>query len=97
MRFNPACHCRGKNVSVDCKRASRLHSRFVSTLENHRAQHAHLGLQKPVRIRRFSTLESIGADQLGESVSVMRWRLLYRTHLVQHNAMAAFRELPRSL
>src|SRR5687768_17568828 len=96
MAFDTTRHGGGEDIAIHRESAPCLNPRFVSALENHRAHCAHLGLEKAVRIRRLSTLERIGTDELGESVCVVRGSLTHGAHLEQRDLVPSFRELPGS-
>jgi hypothetical protein len=80
---------RGENIAIDGKRASRRHTRFIRALKDHRAKHAHLCFEQAMRVGCLSALECVRANQLGQSISVMRRSFFHRPHLVNHDAMTA--------
>jgi hypothetical protein len=70
---------------------------IVAPQQDERAEHAHLGLEQPVRVGGLGALEGVGADQLTEPIGLVRGRRADGAHLVEHDVMPAFGQLPRRL
>src|SRR5688500_6696489 len=94
MRFDAAGYTGCEDIAVHRERTAGLNSRIIGTLENHRAEHAHLRLEKAVRVGDLGTLEGIRADELCEAVSSMRRSCADWPHLVKRYPVAALSELP---
>ena len=48
-----------------------------------------------MRVRRLGALERVGANQLGETVGLVRRRAAHAAHFMDHDVVPALGELPR--
>ena len=97
MRQNPSLDASRKDHAVDSERAATRNARLIRGLEHDAAEQPHLGFEESVRVQGIRRFERVAADQLGESIGLMRRRLPDGPHLVQRDAHAAFGERPGSL
>ena len=91
------CHRGRKDIAIHCQRAASGDSRAVGCIEDQRAEEPHLGLEQAVSVGELRALERVRANELGESVGLVRRRRHDRTHLVQRYLEPAGGELPRCL
>src|SRR4051812_18093777 len=94
MRRNSLVYGRGEYIAVDGERAPARHARLIGRLENDRTEHTHLGLEQPVRVGRLSALERVGADELRETIGLVRRRAADAAHLVNDDIVSPHGELP---
>ena len=86
----------GEPVAVDRQRAAGGHLVGVGGAHDQRAQPAHLGMQQSHRVvGGVVRAERVGADQFGQAFGAVRVGHPLGAHLVQHDAHAGIRNLPR--
>ena len=84
-------------IAIDGERGPAGDARQVRGVENERAEKPHLGFEQAVGVRRFRTLESVGAHELREPLRLVRGRGANWPHLVDDDIMSTLGELPGSL
>src|SRR5205085_7508013 len=97
MRGHSILDALRKNHAIDSERAATGNARFISRIQHDAAEQPHLGFQQSVRVQGIRRFERVTADQLGESIGLMRRRHPDGPHLVQPDAYTSFGERPGSL
>ena len=83
--------------AIDGERSTRRDAIGDGTLDDQRAEAAHLFLEQSVCRRQLERLQRVRTDQLGHPVRAMHGGRANRSHLVQAHRHTASRELPGSL
>ena len=87
----------GEREAIHGEGAAARHARLIGRLEHNAPKLPHLGLEEAVRVRGLERFEAVTADQLGETVGLMRGGHSVGAHLVQRDADAALRQRPGGL
>ena len=91
------CTAREKDLAVNRQRGPARHPGDIGTGQQDTSQCAQLGLQQAVRVGEVHRFEGVAADQLGQTIGLMRRSPDLGTHLVQGYPDATLRERPRRL
>src|SRR6266513_1830822 len=97
MADHALLHARCEDHAIDRERTAARNARLIGGLQYDTPELPHLGFEQTVRVCGFNRFERVAADQLGESIGLMRRRHPNRPHLVQGDADASFRERPGRL
>ena len=97
MRGDARAHRGGEDLAVDGERAATGDARVVGALEDHAAEQAHLGLEQAVCVGGLGALEGVGADELRETIGLVRLGAAHGPHLVHDDVVPALGELPGGL
>ncbi len=95
LRIDSLGDGRREHAAINRERASRRNTRSIRRLEDDRAEQTHFRLEQTVSVRQLCALESVRADQLGQSIGLVRRRHDHRPHLVELYINPARGELPR--
>ena len=82
-------------IAIDGKRCSRGHPVGVRRTHDQRAETTHLFFQQADGVIEFVAAQRVGADELSEAIGLVNGGRSHRPHLVQHDADAQRRGLPR--
>ena len=83
--------------AVHRERRPARHPRLIGGVQHQARQPPHLGLEQAVGVAELDRFEGVGADELGEAVSLVRGRHADRAHLVQRDRDAPLGERPGGL
>src|SRR5688500_15275883 len=97
MRRDALVHPLREQVAVHGQRRAAGHPRLIRRLEHDGAQQAHLRLEEAVRVVRLRALEGVRANELRETIRLVRRRAAYGATLVEDHLVTACRELDGGL
>jgi hypothetical protein len=95
MRFNGTGHFRREDIAIHREGLTAGYARDGGGAKSQRIQTPQFFFKKPGRGRMLIAFQGITANELGQTIGLMRVRRSHGPHLVKHNIDAPFRKLPR--